>query len=185
MASGAAATQPDGRKLSQERDSDFFRWFHLAPTGVSSPGDNGQWIVFRPESAEFGSLVEVAALTDPDGVIHAAQLSVARSFIDGRNAPFARDIVKSFLTWAAPTQRTKELALLIAHLEDPRLSARGTVFVGPDAPNTPAEPDRTGALDVYLGRRDEAAFDAGSLRLRFSNNGPSNQRRFRIDADGL
>jgi hypothetical protein len=185
LPSGAAATQPDRRKLSQERDSEFFRWFHLAPTGVSSPGDNGQWIAFRPESAEFGPLVEVAALTDPDGVIHAARLSVARSFIDGHNAPFARDIVKSFLTWAAPAPQAKALALLIAHFEDPRLGARGTILLGPNAPNTPAEPDRTGALDVYLGQRDEADITVGPLRLRFSNGGPSDQRRFRIDADGL
>ena len=184
LASGAAAAAPDGRKLSLERDSDFFRWFHLAPTGVSSPGDNGQWIAFRPESAEFGPLVEVAALTDPDDVIRATRLSVARSFIESRNAPFARDIVKSFLAWAAPTPRTEDLALLIAHFEDPRLGARGTILVGPDAPKTPAEPDRTGGLDVYLGRRDEADFAAGPLRLRFSNDGPSNQRRFRIDVDG-
>ncbi len=173
---GAAACSPaesagsQGGALAAARDSEFFKWFHLTPSHAPLPAAGGQWMCFRPESAEMRPMVEIAALTDGADRILASRLSLDRRFIDGRSAPFARDIAKSFLQWAGPRPRGPQLALIIGHMEVPTFGLRGgTVLYGAGAPKAPAQPDETGFLDAYLGRRTQAEFAEGGAQVRAVN----------------
>jgi hypothetical protein len=154
--------------LQNELGSDFFRFFHLEPTGTTAAaGGSLTWHSFRPSGPAFHSLVEVDVLAGGDGAISAASIGLERSFInDPRNAVFARDIAKSFLAW---TIRSPSLPIgnLIANIAD--LSrAGGTVIMRGPHPRPPP-PDTTGAYDVYRGRAQRASIADAGLTLTFTN----------------
>ncbi len=83
-----------GETLGQAKATHFFTWFHLEQTAA-----DGGSSVFQP-SAKFHDLVKVAAKTRSDDSIGGMTLAVQRTFIDGVESPFARDIAKSFLQGA-------------------------------------------------------------------------------------
>lgn len=155
--------------LKTEQGSDFFTFFHLAEVGVpTAVGASQAWHSFRPSGPAFHDLVELDVLAAADGTIGAASLGLDRSFIDDpRNGIFARDIVKSFLTWT-DRKPSPQLSSLIANLAD-LSSSGGTVIIMQGTAPTPRPPDATGGYGVYLGRDRHAAFADDGIRLAFTN----------------
>ena len=109
MAFGARAAAADeagasllGMSLAEAQRTDFFGFFHLVETGRDSDERGRTVATFRPESEAMSRIAAVGATLDGEGRIVGMSLSLARSFIDGRERIFARDIAKSFLLDATP-----------------------------------------------------------------------------------
>jgi hypothetical protein len=96
-----------------QQGSDFFKFFHLAPTGpANAPGV----VDFRP-TGQFAALVDVAVTVDGADRITAITLTLARSFIDDpANGVFARDIAKSFLLGAPPPADSQQVRALASDI---------------------------------------------------------------------
>jgi hypothetical protein len=92
------------------QSSDFFNFFHLAPTGpANAPGV----IDFRPSGSQFASLADVTVTVDGADRITAMTLTLTRSFIDSpANGVFARDIARSFLRAAPPPADAQQVGAL-------------------------------------------------------------------------
>lgn len=168
IASRVGAEKPmSPTPLSDSRTGDFFSWFCLKRSrGVVILPGGAAWNFFSPENREIGEYVEIGVLTSERGQILETYLSVDRAFIEGRSGQFARDLIKSYLSWAIEPPRTTGADRLIDLLEDVRL-APGPVIVGPGQPARPALTDTTGCLDVYFGRRHNAKFSSGSHTIWF------------------
>jgi hypothetical protein len=159
-------SSPPRFSLSEEQRSGFFTWFHLQPDGEPQPAGSKTCVTFRPSGPAFHPLVRLdVAVRDGDQIV-GLELRVKRSFIEGRQSSFARDIVKSFLGWGLkePDARTEAL---IANIADLR-AANEPVIMRADAmpPSPPA--DRTGGYDVFTGARQSAiiALSTSELTLR-------------------
>jgi hypothetical protein len=154
--------------LQNELKSDFFSFFHLAPAGDPIAVANGQtWHSFRPSGPAFHALVEVDVLTDSTGAIAAASLGIARSFIkDARNGVFARDIAKSFLSWAIRNP-SPQVGNLIANVAD--FSRSGTTVIMRGSPPAPPPADSTGLFAVFRGNAAGATITDGGITLTFTN----------------
>lgn len=154
--------------LDTEQGSDFFTFFHLGPVGSPTAVAGSQaWHSFRPSGSAFQKLVALDVLTTANESIVAAYLGLDRSFIDdSRNGIFARDIAKSFLSWAVP-KPSPQIANLIANLAN--LAAARTIVImrGPAPPPPPA--DTSGAYNVFLGRQPRAGLSDGGLTLALTN----------------
>jgi hypothetical protein len=138
------------------QSSDFFNFFHLAPTGpANAPGV----IDFRPSGSEFTSLVDVGVTVDGADRITAMSLTLARSFIDDpANGVFARDIAKSFLQAAPPPADAQQVGLLATDIS--RTGAQGYV-------------PQTAAYGVFTGAsQTPVAADLASTRFAMA---PSSQ----------
>lgn len=164
---GTPAT-PMPLNLQTEQGSDFFTFFNLEPVGAPiSAGGSQAWHSFRPSGAVFRKLVELDVLTAANGTIVAAYLGLDRSFIDNPgNGIFARDIAKSFLTWAVG-KPSPQIGNLIANLADP--AAAGTVVIMSGPAPAPPPSDTTGGYGVYLGREQRASFADGGVTFAFTN----------------
>jgi hypothetical protein len=80
-----------GSTLDAAKQTQFFTWFHMVQTEV-----DGGAATFQPSGPRFHDLVKLRVNTMA-GEIRSMTLAVRRSFIDGRDSVFARDISKSFL----------------------------------------------------------------------------------------
>ncbi len=167
--SAVAASQPaSAATLAAEQKSSFFQWFHLEESCPQAAAANGQtWHCFRPSGPDFRALVEVDVLTDSQGGIVGSQLGMDRAFVDGgRTAPFARDIGKSYLTWAVATA-PGDIAILAYNIGD-LSQAGGTVIMRSDP--TPQVPnDTTGGYAVYLGKTDKVSLPRPGFTLTLTN----------------
>ena len=95
--------------------SDFFKFFHLTPAG---PANAQRTTDFRPSGPQFQLLARVSVTLDAQGKITAITLVVLRSFIDDSlNGPFARDIAKSYLSWALPPDARRRARALTDSLD--------------------------------------------------------------------
>jgi hypothetical protein len=112
--------------------SDFFNFFHLAPTGPA----NAQGVIdFRPSGSQFDQLVDVTVTVDGSDRITAMSLTLTRSFIDDpANGPFARDIAKSFLQAAPPPADAQQVSGLTNDIN----RAGGPAAAPGYVPQTPA-----------------------------------------------
>jgi len=90
-----------GHTLASARATEFFSWFHLEET-ERVPRDPGELVRHRPSGEKFRTLCSLEALTTADDELVSMELVIQRSFVDGPDAPFARDVVKSFLAAALP-----------------------------------------------------------------------------------
>ncbi len=154
-----------GKKLIPERESHFFRWFSLEPT------DEPEWHLhgdgrrtFRPSGPAFHALVRLDLLVSPDDEVMAAELHLDRRFVeDARNAPFARDIAKSFLSWAIDGA---EATPLVANIADFRASPVPPLSRsrGP----APAKPAGAGYA-VYLGNEPSATELINGMQVALAN----------------
>src|SRR5260370_24374561 len=97
-----------GESLEQAKKTHFFTWFHLEQTAAE-----GDTRTFQPEAPKFRELVKLRVTTNAAGEIRGMMLAVKRSFIDGPDTPFARDIAKSFLDSAAGEESNEDLKQLI------------------------------------------------------------------------
>ncbi len=157
------------KSLSDERKSDFFSWFNLEPDGEptsSAPGMTCQ--SFRPSGPAFRPLVRLDVLLDGQENAVEAQLWIDRSFVDGSNALFARDIAASFLRWALQESPDGATGVLIANIADMQAPAQNVILRADAVPPRPA-PDRTGGYAVYLGRAESVAIPVGEATLSLQN----------------
>src|SRR5271155_844858 len=90
-----------GCALETARQSAFFQWFHLVET-ERHPEQPGEVARFRPSGEKFRNLCYLDILMGPAGEAVRMELVVWRSFIEGPDRHFARDLVKSFLRDALP-----------------------------------------------------------------------------------
>jgi hypothetical protein len=84
-----------GQTLDTAKKTEFFAFFHFVETGRELNGSY-ETIRFQPSGPKFHDLVTLAVETT-GGHIKAATLHLSRSFIDGPDEIFARDIAASFL----------------------------------------------------------------------------------------
>jgi hypothetical protein len=178
----AQCAVPDTFSLESQLTSDFFGFFHLEPAGDPIAVAGGETLhSFRPSGPAFHALVEVDVLTDSAGAIRVASLGIDRSFIDDKhNSVFARDIAKSFLTWAIKNP-SSQIANLIANVADLSGSEPPLIMRAPAPP--PPPPDTTGLYAVYLGKARRVTVTDGGVTLTFTSfSGPLPAQRI-FDAD--
>jgi hypothetical protein len=90
-----------GTTRETARENGFFQWFHLEEIErrVEEPGEVAR---FRPSGEKFRELCYLDVLMAPGGRLVRMELVVLRRFIDGRDALFAQDLIKSFLQASLP-----------------------------------------------------------------------------------
>jgi hypothetical protein len=110
-----------GPSLDTAIQTDFFQWFHLAETERHSERP-GEIVRFRPSGDKFQRLCYLDVLVAPNRDLVRMELTVQRSFLDGPDALFAQDLVKSFLLAALPDACRN---ILHEFLEEIDLPSRG------------------------------------------------------------
>jgi len=173
MLTSARASGPDegflGRPLAEALQSGFFNWFHLLETGSAAAAGGGRIISYKPSGARFHQLVTLEVTVDAAGTVGRMDLWLLRSFIDNPgDAPFARDITKSFLNDAPPADDAAALATLAGEVEY-RLSSSETVIVGPGyrKPELPSEPSP--GYRTYSGAGASHLQELGHSKLEMAN----------------
>jgi len=156
------------RSLSEERRGHFFSWFNLEPDGEPKPTGRDSCLSFRPLGPAFHALVRLDVMVRNGDRIVGSELWVDRSFVDGMQSSFARDIVASFLGWALKDEDAEAKNALIANIGD-MSAANEPVITRMDAalPKPPA--DRTGGYSVFTGRSELATLALGGADLTFRN----------------
>ncbi len=152
------------------RQSAFFSWFHLREIERLSPpaGAAGPTVIrCRPESS--GNELALAFEVGLDGRIERALLSIDRSWADApRTAPFAADIVKSFIMLFSGEDT--HLIELAGEIERQMGSFPGVISrAGAVPPPALLTPEMQAAVEVIRGRRDVSELPAATGRLRLSN----------------
>jgi hypothetical protein len=145
---GVAATVGFGRfgaTLEEAKGTHFFTWFHLEQTALG--------VCFQPSGEKFHDLVKLTVNTLPNGEIRAMTLAVKRSFIDGRDSIFARDIAKSFLE---------------AAVHGDGLENRDVTELINEIWNSPRD-GRTPAYGVFLGQGPEWSEQVALQKLTLEN----------------
>lgn len=167
-----------GSRLSDAERSGFFSWFCLSAASADEAsldpaiGSAQDCRRFRPSGPRFHDLVELTVRLDESACIRAAHLGIARSFIDAPAIrPFARDVAKSFLNWALPTEAgsalRREIALIGAFAD-----GDSVVIAHPDVPRPrwlPGWRDRRHEAAVFMGRRRRSQRQVGHIRIAFEN----------------
>lgn len=155
------------RILAEERRGHFFSWFNLEPDGEPKLTGGDTCVSFRPSGAAFHAFVRLEVMVRSRDQIAESELWVNRSFIDGMQSSFARDIVAGFLTWALKYEEEETKNALIASIGD-MSAANEPVITRPDGAPKGLSADRSGGYDVFMGRRDRAtlALDGAVLTLR-------------------
>jgi len=90
-----------GQTLKTASQTSFFQWFHMRETERRAE-EPGEAVRFRPSGEKFHDLCYLDTLLAGSGEMVGMELVVQRAFIDGRDRPFAQDLVKSFLREALP-----------------------------------------------------------------------------------
>jgi hypothetical protein len=175
----SSAPPPLIGRLDEERKGEFFAWFNLEERSAPLPRHEGDMqYFFHPAGDAFQQFVKLDLTVARDGDIVGAELAIDRDFVeDARNSPFARDIAKSFLTWALrhePSGRARPLVDNIASLANSSVP----VIMRADAPPPCPPVDDTGGYAVYLGQRAAAEIALERLRLGLRNR--ANGRRWLI-----
>lgn len=159
-----------GQALSLAETSEFFTWFHLAryeaPRAI---GDGQTWHGYRPTSPKFHNLVTVNLETDRREQIDRLTLCLDRQFIESpTDAPFARDITRSFLSWALSAADSQRAGSLIDEIGDFRASPvpviRHVSMPEPELPQFPSPAYRT-----FLGYQGDFDQELETIDLRFVN----------------
>lgn len=155
------------RILAEERRGHFFSWFNLEPDGEPKLTGRDTCLSFRPSGAAFHALVRLEVMVRSGDQIAGSELWVNRSFIDGMQSSFARDIVAGFLGWALKDEDVEAKNMLIASIGDMSAANEPVITRGNAVPGKHPT-DRSGGYDVFMGRRDRAklAFDGAVLTLR-------------------
>jgi hypothetical protein len=167
-----------GDRLSDAQRSSFFSWFCLTAVAADEASPDRaidpahQWERFRPSGPRFHRLVELALGLDESGCIAAANLAIDRSFIERPAVrPFARDIAKSFLYWALPTEAAAvlqdEIALIGAFAD-----GESVVIGHPDALRSRLLNRFARArseAEVFMGRRSKSARRVGHTDIAFES----------------
>jgi len=104
-----------GKTLATARETGFFQWFHLVQSDEAAE-EPGRLTRFRPEGKAFRDLCSLEALEDSNGDLVQLELTVSRTFIEGRERVFAQDLVKSFLVAALPDACQHVLADLMQEI---------------------------------------------------------------------
>lgn len=153
-----------GDTLAGLTDNGFFNWFNLA--AADETADAGE-TVYRPTGDSFHALVALVSGAGPSGELRSLTLKVARSFIDGAQGSFARDIIKSFLgAVAGPEDRGLQPIVSEIQFRD----APGPVLMRGEPPRFPAAP--SAAFRVMVGGMPSTELDLARLRLTLANEGP-------------
>ena len=152
-----------GTNLETAAQTALWEWFHLEQTRR----ENGI-CRFQPNGPAFHSLSYLDVAVNETDEMRALALGVQRGFIDGGNAPFARDLVKSLLYAVFPLADCEPVTRLIRELESEFGGSR-PILVAKDGPGSvpvgrPSDPYR-----VFLGQSRYCAVQAGSLRLELEN----------------
>ena len=163
----ARQTQP-ARRFSVEQESDFFAWFHLEADGAPTVDGDDLSHRFRPAGDSFAALVAIEVVTDAIDGMRSARLSLDRSFVNGHENAFARDITKSFLAWILDEAARERAQPLIARIAD--LSKANGAVITAETPPPPAD-DASDAYAVFTGDGDAAFLDCGSATLTLTNAG--------------
>jgi len=170
-APGPAAQSPAydfgnlGSTLETAANSPFWQWFHLEHTG----GQNGV-SRFQPNGPKFHSLCYVDVTSSANGAIAAVTLGVQRKFVEGREEPFARDLVKSFLCAVLP-ERSDELERFVDEV-GAEYGGSQPVITGPSAPTprrAPAGSRPTPAYLVFIGRGKRCEMKSGAFEVLEEN----------------
>lgn len=154
-----------GSTLQQAKATGFFSWFHLTETARESSGGS-EVVRFQPSGPKFHDVAIVSFETGGQ-FIEAATLRLSRSFINGPDEAFARDIAASFLRTALPAQdriQAEDLILQIAN--DYRGTALLIVARGAD-PRVPQP--LTPAYRVFVGEEVEASITLAHMNIRLLN----------------
>lgn len=160
-----------GDTLAGLTDNGFFNWFNLAATDEAAGAGE---TVYRPTGASFHSLVALVSLAEPSGELRSLTLNVTRSFIEGAQGGFARDIIKSFLgAVAGPEDRALEPVITEIQFRD----APGPILMRGDPPRLPTDP--SAVFRVMTGVAQSTELDLARVRLTLVNE----QARFTIRAE--
>lgn len=160
------------------RGSEFFNWFHISEVGRvpgASPGETT--IACKPGS--FQDAIDLRFTVDASGTLGSAMLTLDRGWMAGeRDAPFALDIVKSFLQEVAGSDPV--LGALARQMEGqlpnlPGVISRVGVASAPAAP--PPFPE---ALAVYRDEASEARL-AGREGVIVLRNMPGERETFSVE----
>ena len=167
--------------LAQAQQGGFFRWFHLSQVDESDhvdrigyPMESTRCHRFRPSGPSFHHLVELELDVDGDSRIEVACLGIDRAFIEKVSIrPFARDIVKSFLTWILPPAAADILGPEIKRIGE-FCDGESTVIVHASSVKPSWRPwwskrSDDSAADAFMGISARAVRTIGKNRIVFEN----------------
>jgi hypothetical protein len=126
--------------LNEAKSTPFFGDFHFEQVSAT----NGV-VTFRPSLDRYRDQVRILASVDDSGYLENIKLEIKRSFIDGTQSAYARQIVKYYLKQVVTAQALDDLVGEIA----------GARFSG----------KRSAGYEVFLGKRIpfEAHLGGGKL----------------------
>ena len=156
-----------GTTLETAALSPLWLWFHLEQTRQ----ENGI-CRFQPNGPAFHSLCYLDVAVSGQGEMQTLELGVQRSFIEGGNAPFARDLVKSFLQAVFPQGDCEAVTRLIQELQSEFGGSRSVLLakeVAKDVLRAVPAGKRSDAYGVFLGQKRSATIRAGLLRIEIEN----------------
>ena len=139
-----------GQTTESMRKSAFFQWFHMVET-ERRPEWPSHAARFRPSGEKFHDLCYLDALLGASGDLVRMELVVNRAFVDGADALFAQDLVKSFLAGALPQACQHLLTDFMREI------------------STPGGNGETPGFQVFRGRRPAWRVQTGWSRLLLAN----------------
>jgi len=150
-----------GSNLDSAGKSAFWQWFHLEQTSE----ENGVHR-FQPNGPKFHSLCYLDVPTSPSGAMQALTLGVQRKFIEGEDEPFARDLVKSFLSAIFP-QRSEELGRLIEEVSSEFGGTRPVILAqsAQTDQRTVAVANPSAAYLVFIGHGKRCRLKSGAFEV--------------------
>ena len=131
--------------LNEAKSTPFFSDFHLEQVSSS----NGV-VTFRPSLDRYRDQVRILASVDDAGYLENIKLEVKRSFLDGTQSGYARQMVKCYLKQVVTAEALDELIREIA----------GARFGG----------KRSAGYEVFLGKRIPFEARLGGGRLLTMEN---------------
>ncbi|MBL8706234.1 MAG: hypothetical protein JNM30_15395 [Rhodospirillales bacterium] len=155
-----------GATLDAVAGTDFFRWFHLERQLGASEGQ----IEFRPSGAAFRDLVAMTIHRDARGIVAAAEIRIARSFIDDPDQGMnAADFAASFLSAALPSRELAGIQHLVDTLRHHWRYARPRIVAaGQPAPEIHLD---SAPYLVWLGRNPHWTQPESATGLRLEATG--------------
>jgi hypothetical protein len=154
-----------GQSPAEARKTGFFTFFHLVETRHEDHGGY-ETIRYQPSGPKFHDLVTLTFETTA-GRIKAVTLHLSRSFTDGPDEAFARDIAASFLDAALSNEDLSTPKDLIAQIRNDYRGKR-TVIVNRDADRTVPQP-LTPAYLVFLGQSVQESVSLKHMDLTLMN----------------
>jgi len=116
--------------LNEAKSTSFFSDFHFEQVSSS----NGV-VTFRPNIDRYRDQVRISASVDDSGYLENMKFEIRRSFIDGTQSAYARQIVKAYLKQVVTAEGLDDLIREIAVARfSSRRSAGYEVFLGKRIP---------------------------------------------------